>query len=560
MKKYILYIGILIVGILLGYVFFGNVSEENSSAQEDETAEAATQLWTCSMHPQIKKHEPGDCPICGMELIPVDADESGLTKDQFRMTPNAMALANVETTVIGKAASAGNTLSLSGKIEENEEANQVQVAYVAGRIEQLNVNSTGEEVKRGQLLATVYSPELIAAQQELLTTASVKKSQPQLYQAVRNKLKSWKISDSQIDAIEQSGKVKENFPIYATVSGTVTEKMVERGDYLDKGEVLLKIANLSRVWAVFDAYENQIEQLKKGDSIEISAQALTGTSIKGKIDFINPSLNSATRTVKVRAVLNNKAGLLKPGMFVEGKVQIQHPTSSKNIRIPKSAVLWTGKRSVIYVKTSPDEPVFEMREVDLGKESGDEYSISNGLKAGDVVVTNGTFTVDAAAQLQGKRSMMNHQPAITSSDLSKKTLQQLTNSVESYLKLKDALVASQAKDASDFAGAMRNGLNDLQIPSEEKALKEHVTLLIKSLGIIQKRSELELQREEFIKLSENVIAMTKMIPASTRKYYVQKCPMANDNEGARWLSTEKTIRNPYYGDKMMTCGSVIDSI
>ena len=217
MKKILIYIGILATGLLLGYWLFGN-PEENIEGEEHEHTEEVAQMWTCSMHPQIMQPEPGQCPICGMDLIPAEAGAEGLAPDQFKMTENALALANIQTTTVGGGEASGNNLNLSGKIQVNEEANAVQVSYFAGRIERLNVNFTGENVNRGQLLATIYSPELVAAQQELLTAARMKENQPALYKAVRNKLKLWKLSDNQIDAIEASGSVKENFPVYATVS------------------------------------------------------------------------------------------------------------------------------------------------------------------------------------------------------------------------------------------------------------------------------------------------------------------------------------------------------
>ena len=350
MKKYLIYLLLLIGGIFLGYLFFNSSSEENH--QHTQTEEI--QIWTCSMHPQIKKTEPGDCPICGMELIPASSSENGLTKDQFRMTENAQALANIQTTIIGNSETTSSALQLSGKIEENEEANAIQSAYFDGRIENLAVNFKGEKINRGQLIATIYAPELVSAQQELLTAAKSKESQPKLYQAVRNKLKSWKLSENQINAIETSGKVKENFPIYSSVNGTVTEKMVEEGDYVKKGQPIVKVANLDNVWAVFDAYENQIETLKKGQQIAIKTNAYPNQNFEAEISFIDPVLNSSTRTVTVRAELANKNQLLKPGMFVTAKVETanQNSAEKETIIIPKSAVLWTGERSIVYIKTN----------------------------------------------------------------------------------------------------------------------------------------------------------------------------------------------------------------
>ena len=172
MKKYIVYLGILAAGLLLGWILFGGSSKEETDHNHDAATET-NQMWTCSMHPQIMQPEPGDCPICGMDLIPAESGSDGLLADQFKLTENAMALANIQTTVVNKGNVDGNTMKLTGKIAENEEANAVQVSYFSGRIERLNVSFTGEEVRKGQLLATIYSPELYAAQQELITAEAI---------------------------------------------------------------------------------------------------------------------------------------------------------------------------------------------------------------------------------------------------------------------------------------------------------------------------------------------------------------------------------------------------
>ena len=409
MKKNILYIGLAVIGgLLAGYLIFGNNSNEDLDDEHDHSQEMVSgEMWTCSMHPQIMQPEPGDCPICGMDLIPVESGADGLALGQFKMTKNAMALADIRTTTVGSGTSGDNTLKLSGTIVENEKAIATQASYFAGRIEKLFINFEGEEVRSGQQLATIYSPELVSAQQELITAASLKESQPALYQAVRNKLKLWKLAEKQIQQIEQSGQVLEYFPIYANVSGTVSMIMVKEGDYVKQGQPLFKLANLSSVWAVFDAYENQVSLLKEGQNIDIVTKAYPDTRFDAKISFIDPVLNSATRTIEVRAVLQNPKGQLKPGMFVAGMIGLTSKMKDDMIVIPESAVLWTGERSVVYIKTDLENPTFEMREITLGDMLNEGYVVLNGLQNGDEIVTNGTFTVDAAAQLKGKKSMMN---------------------------------------------------------------------------------------------------------------------------------------------------------
>ena len=409
MNKNFIYIAIaVVVGLLGGWLIFGGSSEESMTDKHDHSTEAEGQMWTCSMHPQIMQPEPGDCPICGMDLIPAESGADGLAMNEIKMTKNAMALADIQTSIVGNASiDDENMISLSGKIKMNEEENAVQASYFDGRIERLNVNFEGQEVQKGQLLATIYAPNLIAAQQELITAASLKESQPSLYKAVRNKLKLWKLSEAQINSIEESGKVKETFPIYATVSGTVSEKMAAEGDYVKQGQPIVKVSNLNSVWAEFDAYENQISEFKKGQKISVTTNAYPNKEFDATVSFIDPVLNTQTRTVTVRANLKNSDGMLKPGMFVTGKVEGTTVNTESNLTIPASAVMWTGERSLVYIKTNANEPVFEMREVTLGNRNGDMFTVTSGLKNGDEIVTNGTFTVDAAAQLQGKKSMMN---------------------------------------------------------------------------------------------------------------------------------------------------------
>ncbi|MDC6407103.1 MAG: efflux RND transporter periplasmic adaptor subunit [Allomuricauda sp.] len=576
MKKNILYIVIaVIIGLGAGWLIFGNSSDNAANkdtsdmSDHDHSGESAEQMWTCSMHPQIMQPEAGDCPICGMDLIPAEAGADGLAANEIKMTENAMALANIQTTIVGnaKAGDDDGMISLSGKIAANEENNTVQSSYFKGRIEQLNVNYEGQQVNRGQLLATIYAPDLVAAQQELITAASLKESQPALYKAVRSKLKNWKLSDTQINAIEESGTVRENFRIYATVSGTVSEVMAAQGDYVNQGQPILKLSNLNSVWAEFDAYENQIAQFNVGQKINITTNAFPNKEFEGTISFIDPVLNNSTRTVTVRATLQNREDLFKPGMFVTGKVEGATQTMENTLSVPASAVLWTGERSLVYVKTNPNEPVFEMREVTLGNRSGETYQLSAGLDNGDEIVTNGTFTVDAAAQLQGKKSMMNQQMMQDESAMMGDMEMSFSNAfssdfdkaLPSYLKMKDALVASDASQVSAFAKATSEKLKAISTDDLGTMEKQHLTKSIEMLDAIANNDNLENQRAHFVILNENIVPIAMSIENSTN-YYIQKCPMANNNKGAVWLSMEEEIRNPYYGDAMLTCGSVIDSL
>ncbi len=573
MKKYIVYVGLVLIGLVFGWLLFGNNSNEEANHNHTEASQT-NKMWTCSMHPQIMQPEPGDCPICGMDLIPAEAGADGLTADQFKLTANAMALANIQTTLVGNGSIENGIIKLSGKIAENEEANAVQVSYFSGRIERLNISFTGEDVRKGQLLATIYSPELYAAQQELITASSLKESQPALYKAVRNKLKLWKLSENQINQIETSGKVIENFPVYATVSGTVTEKLVEQGDYIKQGQPLLKIANLNTVWANFDVYENQIEQFKKGQEVKVITNAYPNKTFNGTVDFIDPVLNTKTRTVDLRVVLNNKEAIFKPGMFVSAEIESDKINSNEVITVPSSAVLWTGERSVVYIKSNPNEPVFELKEVTLGNKIGDNYEVLDGLSSGNEIVTYGTFTVDAAAQLQGKKSMMNQPVAkemTVNEDYSKITRlespeafqQQLKQVYDNYINLKDALVEDNSVQASSDAKKLISSFRKIDMKLlKGEVHKQWMTLeghIQSSASSISKSSEIETQRDHFKKLSTHLIKAVQLFGVN-EKVYVEFCPMADDNNGAYWLSKEEQILNPYFGDAMLKCGEVKQTI
>ena len=286
---------------------------------------------------------------------------------------------------------------------------QSQTSHVNGRIENLYVTFTGESVKEGQLIAKIYSPDLLTAQQELLEAAKLQDLQPLLLDAAKEKLRLWKVSEEQINKILQSGSVSPYVNIHANTSGVVIAKNVNQGEYINQGSVLYIISNLSKLWAIFDAYETDLPFLKVGDQLEYTLQSIPGKVYKGRIAFINPMIDASSRTAKIRVEADNRDRNLKPEMYATAKITAPLKGYSKEMVIPKSAVLWTGKRSIVYVKQpNTSTPAFRLREIILGPSLGDQYVIMSGLENGEEIVTNGAFTVDASAQLEGKVSMMNN--------------------------------------------------------------------------------------------------------------------------------------------------------
>ena len=406
------YSAILLAGLLLGWGIFGGGGSHNHDL-ESETAqtEEASTVWTCSMHPQIKMDKPGKCPLCAMDLIPLKTSGGGddvVDDDAIQLSKEAIALANIQTSVVGHQ-DAIKDIQLYGTIQVDERLQQSQTSHVSGRIENLYVTFTGESVKEGQLIAKIYSPDLLTAQQELIEAAKLRDLQPLLLDAAKEKLRLWKVSEEQINKILESNSVSPYVNIHANTSGVVITKNVNQGDYISQGSVLYTISNLSRLWAIFDAYETDLPFLKVGDQLEYTLQSVPGKVYKGRIAFINPIIDASSRTAKVRVEADNRDRNLKPEMYATAQITAPLKGYGKEMVIPKSAVLWTGKRSIVYVKQpNTSTPAFKLREIVLGPSLGDQYVIMSGLKNGEEIVTNGAFTVDASAQLEGKISMMNN--------------------------------------------------------------------------------------------------------------------------------------------------------
>ena len=579
-KNILLITGTLVAGILLGWLLFGGSDEAEIHDHSTEVGQET--VWTCSMHPQIRATEPGKCPICGMDLIPLESSDVGGNADAVQMSEYAMKLANIQTQTVGSGSSEME-LRLNGKVSVDERNAYTQSTHVPGRIENLRVNFTGEEVRRGQALAVVYSPELITAQEELLQAYAIRSSQPELFEASKQKLRNWRIGENQINRILESGKATDRFTITSDVTGVVTEKLVELGDYVERGMPLYQIADLSKMWILFDLYERTIGLVKKGDKVEFTVASIPGETFEGTIDFIDPLLNSQTRVATARVEVSSKDSRLKPGMFVTGVISAAGAENASGISIPRSAVLWTGKRSVVYINQgTAASPSFVMREVVLGQSLGDSYEVLEGLKAGEEIVVNGTFTVDAAAQLAGKPSMMN--PAVAASapaqeDLrqylqnsgydykaqaSEKFQKQLGQVVEIYLQLKDALVEGKEKESLNLMKKFQQALQETEaatLNGEPKSFwEEKQKFLLQHAEVGMNASDIKAQRENFVYVSEALIKTIAAFGVQGKSIYVDYCPMANSDKGAYWLSATAEIRNPYYGDAMLKCGEIVEQI
>jgi len=391
-----------------GWLLWQNQHSVKTTSQK---AIQRRQLYTCSMHPFIIREKPGVCPICGMELIKKIDDSSGssaqpISVDHLSLSQNQRVMANVAT-VDATMETLNKEINAVGIVQYDQSRQAKVTAWVAGRIERLNINSVGAIVSKGKPVAEVYSPDLVAAQQEYLLAiksrnqlnnssfTSIAQNGEGLVAAAKERLLLLGVKASQIEALERNGNPTMRLPVFSPFSGVVIEKMVQQGQYVSAGEVLFNIADLSSIWVELEIYENESPYVHVGQQVEIRSQSLSQSSFTGRISFIYPFLDPKTRTLKARVEIANPDIKLKPDMFVN--TIIKQPLDS-SIVVPVTAVMDTGKRQVVWVESAPGS--FESREVRVGQRSNDKIQILSGLNPGDKVAVSGGYLIDSESQLK----------------------------------------------------------------------------------------------------------------------------------------------------------------
>ena len=582
-ENYKLVLGFLIAGLFLGWLFFhpskaervNNIQIENHEGHDHASEDPTT--WTCSMHPQIKQDKPGQCPICAMDLIPLktfQSAEDDVDPNEIVLSESAAKLADIQTLVVTKG-SPQKTLYLQGKVHADERNIAELTARFGGRIEKLYVNFTGQNVRKGEKLATIYSPDLLSAQRELLEAVSFKENRPSFYTAAKAKLKLWDLTDEQITAIEENGEPQLYFEVLSPISGTVMMRHVALGDYVKEGSALFQVTDLKKIWVMFDAYESDLPWIKTGDHMELTIPSIPGKEFDGKVAFIDPFINAKTRIARVRIELANPGLKLKPEMFANGVLHSNIAESSDHLLIPKSSILWTGKRAVVYVKVpNRESPSFLYREIVLGPEAGNFYLVAEGLNEGEEIAVNGVFKIDAASQLEGKPSMMNpgggkvslghDHGSMSEGEVIEEFKKQLQSVYNSYLLMKEAFVASDAKKSAEFALQVETSLKDVNMGLLEgdahMLWMKYLDDLESSITAISQETNLDIQRVSFAAFNNAFYSSLKAFGLHHGTVYYQYCPMANGDKGAFWLSEIENIENPYFGDDMLKCGETRETL
>ncbi len=636
---------ILISSLALGLFALGRSSigwgtgapAEGTGHEGHVHEEAEPTIWICPMHPQIQLPDFVPCPICGMDLVAMEAGGDDNPR-RMSMSPAARELANIAVQRVHRK-NVSRLVRMTGKVTYDETRIRTISAWIAGRLDRLFVDYTGARVQEGEHLVRLYSPDLLAAQEELLLTHSrlsnlvgdpleyVENLDPgesssrvpsflvDSYRTARDKLILWGLTPEQVAGIEAGARAQDNMVLTSPTSGVVIDKFLEEGAYVKTGTSIYRVADLSRLWVTLDAYEQDLTWLRYGQPIHIEAEALPGTLIEGSIAYIDPAVDEHTRSAKVRVNIDNSEGLLKPGMFVRaaatsrlggggrvidpslaGKwVSPMHPEIVKDgpgqcdvcgmdlvpaetlglaspgptgedrpLVIPKSAVLITGKRAVVYVEVpGADQPTYEGREVELGPRAGGDYIVLAGLREGERVVTHGAFRIDSAMQIMAKPSMMSMEP------------QPHELSSPEGLLFRRALapifahaVNLQLALAGDDEGAARTLLKHLAteltgpsavaLPQYFRTLwGEEQAVMTRSVRLAMQTQGIEDLRVHFEPLSMAFLSLAREFGhLGQGSLYEAYCPMAFDDKGAAWLQGNEELLNPYFGASMLRCGEI----
>jgi Cu(I)/Ag(I) efflux system membrane fusion protein len=585
LKRYAVIAAALLIAFGVGVGVGGKDSAPPESTDGDTVAPehdhgAQAAVWTCSMHPQIRMEKPGQCPICGMDLIPAtvddaDDDEHASTQGELvKLSPRAQALARIETVPVERTSSRAE-LRLLGRIDYDETRIRTVTPWTAGRIDELRVRVTGQRIKRNQVVATLYSPEIYSAMRDLVAAAdqaerlseglhgSAGMAQEAL-NATKERLSLLGVPDRQINSVIRTRKPPTHVEIRSPFTGTVLERLVDEGQYVSAGTPLYRTADLSRVWVQIDAYETDLPHLRVGQEVVVKVEGLAGEPFTGRTTFIDPVLDERERTARVRVEVANPKGRLRPGMFAEAVIETDATEGPAPLVIPDSAPLFTGRRSVVFVEVpQASRPTYELRVVRLGPRTGPVYPVLAGLNEGDRVVVEGAFVLDADLQLRGGRSMMTMSDDVSSAPppappVSSAFREALRPVVQAYLEARTQLADDDLDSARESLGRLAERANEAEPQGSRKAMDAWQRVASKLVGHARHgassgdagdlRSAFE---NVSIELSELLRVFGNPLDKALRLAF---CPMAFDSKGAEWIQEDGPLENPYYGKAMLRCG------
>ena len=511
-----------------------------------QTPASAASIYRCPMHPWIKSEKPGKCTICGMDLVAttsaLSSQPSGLSLSRSQIT-----VIGVETSLVSRQALT-RTIRVTGAIDDDDTRHRLLTARSEGRVEKLFVNIVGAVVTAGEPLLELYSPELQTAQRDFVQLARAGELAASALPAARARLLRMGLTDAQLTELLKIGEPPLVTTIFAPDGGTVVAKSVYEGQYVKTGDKLLELADFSKMWFLFDAYEQDLPWLAVGQTVEITARSIPGEVISAPIAFINPNLDELTRTAKVRVVLANPhanaAGvplLLYHRTLAEGRVLVASPAV---LAATRSAILDRGTGPVAYVDRG--EGNYEQRNVTLGRRGDGLVEILSGLAAGDRVVTYGALLIDAQAQLASEATEHSTVPSLSDAaplPRSEAPSPALSAQLSALSSLASASASALASD--DYAAYQKI------FPSLAPASQPFASLPALALG-----PDLKAARRSFEPWSTAVADLLKPHRAQLG-VKIYQCSMSPVLKKGRWVQLSSPLKNPFYGSAMADCGDEI---
>lgn len=372
--------------VVTAFLFFISCNNKKEISQDPDT------YYTCSMDPQVVEYKPGKCPICKMDLTPVKK-KKGENKDELQLSEQQIQLGNIQTDTI-RNGTIGDRLVLTATLNFDQTKATSVSSRMMGRIEKLYYKNLGDYIKKGAPLYDLYSEELNNAKQEYLLALDKKKTFSkdvvidfdQLIQSAKNKLMLWGLSEKQINELTTTKKATPTTTFYSRASGYITQLDFKEGDYVMEGGTIVKLADLSTLWAEAQVYTSQLAYLNRNSAATVQLPDFDNKEIKGHIEFVNPEINPDTRINLIRVSIPNSNNQLKPGM--PAYVVLKSP-QRKSLTLPIDAVIRDGKGATVWIQTKKN--TFKSVMIQTGLESNDRIEIKSGLKSGDVVVLTGAY-------------------------------------------------------------------------------------------------------------------------------------------------------------------------
>jgi len=595
---------ILSIGLLVAFVLSGCSKPAGKTA-----ADADVDYYTCTMHPSVHSKDPGKCPICSMDLVPVIKKVSNETKatenssgttgnssmgSMPMSSPNQEAGKSSEFTVpverqqqigVTYATVTKRSIQLSirsvGMLEADTSKMFDYVARVDGYVQELKVSSPGQDVTQGQPLITIYSPDLRSTEQELVNILNDRDrggtsriSNDQMIDATKRRLKLWNVSDQEIAELEKSRKPSDQLVLRSPFDGVVGEVMSRPGMNVKMGDKLVSVLDLSNLWVWAEFYENEIGLLKRGQRIDVSLPAFPNQTFQGEIAVINPNIDAAKRTARVRIDIPNAKAQLRPGMYANVEVRIN---GGEGLTIPVQAALPTGERMLVFLDRGQGKLLPRYVQVGRsfttfdGQQEGSYYQVMNGLQEGDRIVASANFLIDAESQVQGAlKDWGGEEPAGTPAMTEKPPNQSSSSSfnavikpvLDSYKRLHELLAANKFSQVAAEAETLRKEVHPLLAIDSSAKPEQYKDLVDKLHGSADQftPNNIDQARIEFGQFSADLIAFLKdFMPQLDDPLYTIKCPMWNKSP-AVWLQDSTVVKNPFLGPDMPTCGTVQETL